>query len=144
MITGRDDVIDRVAGLEVGADDYIAKPFHLREILARIRSVLRRRQRNRRLPSPMVRRGWRGPASSRDGWSSPASGASWIRTAGEVPLTTGEFDLLLAFVTHPGRVLERDRLWICKGRTGPPTTAASTSRWPACGARSRPIRRTRH
>ena len=42
MLTGRDDVTDRVVGLEVGADDYIAKPFHLREVLARVRSVLRR------------------------------------------------------------------------------------------------------
>ena len=44
MLTGRDDVIDRIVGLEVGADDYIAKPFHLREVLARIRTILRRRQ----------------------------------------------------------------------------------------------------
>src|SRR6202140_829053 len=43
MLTGRDDVLDRVVGLEVGADDYIAKPFHLREVLARVKSVLRRR-----------------------------------------------------------------------------------------------------
>ena len=45
MLTGRDDVLDRVVGLEVGADDYIAKPFHLREVLARVKSVLRRRGR---------------------------------------------------------------------------------------------------
>lgn len=44
MLTGRSDVVDRVVGLEVGADDYIAKPFHLREVLARVRGVLRRRQ----------------------------------------------------------------------------------------------------
>ena len=46
MLTGRDDVLDRVVGLEVGADDYIAKPFHLREVLARVKSVLRRRGRS--------------------------------------------------------------------------------------------------
>jgi two-component system phosphate regulon response regulator OmpR len=44
MLTGRDDVLDRIIGLEVGADDYIAKPFHLREVLARVKSVLRRRE----------------------------------------------------------------------------------------------------
>src|SRR5271163_2642955 len=44
MLTGRDDVLDRIVGLEVGADDYIAKPFHLREVLARVKSVLRRRE----------------------------------------------------------------------------------------------------
>ena len=44
MVTGKDDVIDRVVGLEVGADDYITKPFHVREVIARIRSVLRRSQ----------------------------------------------------------------------------------------------------
>ena len=45
MLTGRDDVLDRIVGLEVGADDYISKPFHLREVLARVKSVLRRRGR---------------------------------------------------------------------------------------------------
>ena len=50
MLTGRDDVLDRIVGLEVGADDYIPKPFHLREVLARVKSVLRRRGRRRHHP----------------------------------------------------------------------------------------------
>ena len=115
MITGRDDVIDRVAGLEVGADDYIAKPFHLREVLARIRTVLRRRQPRRRRAASAEPAGE--VCASRAGWSSPPSGASSGPDGREVPLTTGEFDLLLAFATHAGRVLERDRLLdLVKGR----------------------------
>ena len=66
MLTGRDEVLDRVVGLEVGADDYVAKPFHLREVLARVKSLLRRR---RPAPDPAVR----GPESGEglirfDGW----------------------------------------------------------------------------
>ena len=51
MLTGRGEVLDRVVGLEVGADDYIAKPFHLREVLARVKSVLRRRKLVSEIPS---------------------------------------------------------------------------------------------
>ena len=116
IITGRDDVIDRVAGLEVGADDYVAKPFHLREVLARIRTVLRRvRPAADEAPKPPEA----GEAVLRfEGWTlEPAR----RRVAGpdgqEVPLTTSEFDLLQAFVNHAGRVLERDRLMdLVKGR----------------------------
>jgi two-component system phosphate regulon response regulator OmpR len=121
MITGRGDVIDCVAGLEIGADDYIAKPFHLREVLARVRSVLRRRVRP-------------GAASAADKSGSGSDDAGEVvrfegwtveptkrRVTGpdgvEVALTTGEFDLLLAFISHPGRVLDRDQLMeLVKGR----------------------------
>ena len=75
MVTGRADVIDKVVGLEVGADDYIAKPFNLREVLARVRTVLRRA----RPPGP-ARRGRADPRSSRAGRSSPPSAACGPRT----------------------------------------------------------------
>ena len=66
MLTGRDEVLDRVVGLEVGADDYIAKPFHLREVLARVKSLLRRR---RAAPEPTVRSSESGDGVIRfDGW----------------------------------------------------------------------------
>jgi two-component system, OmpR family, response regulator len=121
MVTGRNDVIDCVAGLEVGADDYIAKPFHLREVLARVRSVLRRRAR----PGPASAAGETGSGAGDggevfrfEGWTvEPARRRVTGSDGGEVALTTGEFDLLLAFVTHAGRVLERDRLMdLIKGR----------------------------
>jgi two-component system, OmpR family, response regulator len=115
MITGRDDVIDRVAGLEVGADDYIAKPFHLREVLARVRSVLRRRQPQ---SSAGVTVEPTGDMLRFEGWRIEPGKRRVVGPDGaEVPLTTGEFDLLLVFASHAGRVLERDRLLdLVKGR----------------------------
>lgn len=119
MVTGRGDVIDRVVGLEVGADDYVAKPFELREVLARVRTVLRRTR------SPELARGV-GPASAGpggevlrfEGWELDVGRRRATAPDGrEVALTTGEFDLLHAFATHPGRPLDRDRLLdLVKGR----------------------------
>lgn len=109
MLTGKGDLIDRVAGLEAGADDYIAKPFHLREVLARIRTVLRRG----RAPAPASQ------ATSPDaqetlvfqGWRLDLVRRELKRPMGEVvPLTTGEFEMLRVFAGHPNRVLTRDQL----------------------------------
>jgi DNA-binding response OmpR family regulator len=106
MITGRGDVIDRVAGLELGADDYIAKPFHLREVLARIRTVLRR--------APTAAPAGTAPAEPVfrfEGWTvEPTRRRVTAPDGGTIQLTTAEFDLLLAFVTHAGHVLNRDQL----------------------------------
>ena len=63
MLTGRDSVVDRVVGLEIGADDYVAKPFHLRELLARVKTVLRRLR-----PAPSPARGEDDAALCFDGW----------------------------------------------------------------------------
>lgn len=110
MLTGRADVVDRVVGLEVGADDYITKPFHLRELVARIKSVLRRLRAANALdmladadhaPPALKFATWRLDRRSRE---------LTAKDGRIVPLTTGEFDLLQAFVTNPGRVLDRDRL----------------------------------
>lgn len=116
MLTGKDDVIDRVAGLEAGADDYMAKPFHLREVLARIRTVLRRLPSQEPAASPaketssdiLVFQGWRLDLSRR----------ALSRPSGEtVPLTSSEFDLMKVFAFHPNRVLSRDQLMdLVKGR----------------------------
>jgi two-component system, OmpR family, response regulator len=110
IVSGRGDAVDKVVGLEVGADDYVTKPFDLRELLARVKAVLRR------LSPP--------PADAAPPPSTQAD-ARW-RFAGheltlaarrvtapggeELALTGGEFDLLLAFCRHPGRVLSRDFL----------------------------------
>lgn len=107
IMTSRDQLIDRVVGLEAGADDYLCKPVHPRELLARIRTVLRRGREVR-------------PAAA------DSEPEEVLRFEGfelyrlqrrligpdkrEVALTASEFDLLLAFVLHPGRPLERERL----------------------------------
>lgn len=110
ILTGKGEPIDRVIGLEVGADDYITKPFHLREVLARVRSVLRRTgarapQAAKAPPEDNAKRlqfaGWQLDLVSRELRS----------TDGDlVPLTTGEFNLLQAFANHPNRPLDRDQL----------------------------------
>jgi DNA-binding response OmpR family regulator len=106
MLTGRDDVVDRIIGIEIGADDYIAKPFHLREVHARLKSILRRRQPTEVRPVQ--------PADqviAFEGWSLNVSRRQLLDPEGhEVELTTGEFDMLAAFLNHAGRVLSRDFL----------------------------------
>ncbi len=107
ILTGRGETVDRIIGLEMGADDYLPKPFHLRELLARVKSVLRRVQ---------SRIGESGPQPARSrarfaGWSLDLSSRELTSPAGEeVRLTTGEFDLLAAFVGNANQVLSRDRL----------------------------------
>lgn len=106
MLTGRDDVIDRIVGLEVGADDYIAKPFHLREVLARVRSVLRRHQ------APVAKNGDETTENfCFDGWQLNVGRRQLFSADGsDIALTTGEFDMLCVLVTHAGRVLSRELL----------------------------------
>jgi two-component system, OmpR family, response regulator len=105
MLTGRGETVDRIIGLEMGADDYLSKPFHLRELLARVRSVLRRgTTRGEKSGAPRARikfAGWLLDLASRE-LTSPAGE--------DVRLTTGEFELLAAFVNHANQVLSRDRL----------------------------------
>jgi DNA-binding response OmpR family regulator len=102
MLTGKGDAIDRVVGLELGADDYLVKPFELRELLARIRAVLRR-------ITPASDRPVTGQRYAFDGWILHINQRSLKTTNGEErELTTGEFNLLEAFVKQPQRVLSRD------------------------------------
>jgi len=106
ILTGRGETVDRIIGLEMGADDYLPKPFHLRELLARVKSVLRRVSSRTQEKQPPVRSkarfaGWNLDLSTRE-LKSPAGS--------EVRLTTGEFDLLAAFVNNANQVLSRDRL----------------------------------
>ncbi len=112
MVTGKGDMVDRVVGLEVGADDYITKPFHLREVLARVRSVLRRYK----------------PTGTGEQTAAPQtpqthikySFASWTldltsrqltdEVGAERNLTTAEFNLLELFITRPHHTLSRDAI----------------------------------
>ena len=102
IITGFGQPVDRILGLELGADDYVAKPVDLRELLARIRSVLRRRS-----PRPADTP----EALSFEGWNIDPSARSLTAPGGAlVELTSGEFDLLMVFARQPNRVLSRDAI----------------------------------
>ena len=105
MITGQGDVIDRVVGLEMGADDYISKPFHPREVVARVRAVLRR------LDKPLD--GANDIENSErlrfEGWLLDSGKREVLGPdAAKRDLTTAEFNLLEAFARRPNRVLSRD------------------------------------
>ena len=106
MVTGASDVVDRVAGLEVGADDYVTKPFDLRELRARIKSVLRRVRERPAVTAPAASA--RVPVGA--GMLDLASRALYDATGAEVPLTAMEFDLLRVFIERPRQVLSRDQL----------------------------------
>ena len=101
MLTAKADEVDRIVGLEVGADDYLAKPFAPRELIARIRAVLRRTA-----EAPPERR----PGLAFGPFRVDLAAMALERDGQEVRLTSGEFALLRAFVLHPGRVLSRDWL----------------------------------
>ncbi len=102
MVTASSDTIDRVVGLESGADDYIAKPFEPRELLARVKSVLRRAS-GMQVEGPRVRIGRRVLDLNRRVLLDPSDGA-------EERLAASEFDLLKIFAEHPNRPLRRDWL----------------------------------
>ncbi|MDH0866601.1 response regulator transcription factor [Mitsuaria sp. GD03876] len=131
IVTGRGDAVDKVVGLEIGADDYVTKPFDLRELVARVKAVLRRMA---PAPAPDPASASATGAFGAPGAASPAGEFVHDLSAGrerlhfegwtvdiaarqvtgpdgdEVALTTGEFDLLHTFLLHPGRVLSRDFL----------------------------------
>jgi DNA-binding response OmpR family regulator len=116
MLTGRGDTIDRVVGLEVGADDYLAKPFELRELIARVRAVLRRTAAAEKPTSSS------GQRYHFEGWIFDIGRRSLTRETGEDrELTTSEFKLLEAFVKRPHRVLSRDDIMdLLKGQDWSP------------------------
>lgn len=107
LLTAMAEETDRIVGLEMGADDYVVKPFSPRELVARIKVVLRRMGRG-------------GGVKQRAPETGSYAFAGWVLKAGEralvdpdgvsVPLSTGEFNLMLAFSTHPHQVLSRDQL----------------------------------
>lgn len=108
MVTGKSDVIDRVVGLEIGADDYLTKPFHSRELLARINTVFRRSDGK---PTRLSNSSQGADTVFFDGWKVDISACQIYAPKGdEIRMTTYEFRLLSAFVTHPNRTLTRDQI----------------------------------
>ncbi|MDA8051901.1 MAG: response regulator [Rhodospirillales bacterium] len=118
MLTAKGEEVDRVIGLELGADDYLPKPFGSRELIARIRAVLRRSRSHaaeaRAAPKPQRYRF--------DRWVLNTETRELLRDDDvTVPLSTGEYDLLLAFVERPQRVLNREQLLdLARGRAAVP------------------------
>jgi two-component system OmpR family response regulator len=107
MLTAMADHTDRVVGLEIGADDYLTKPFDQRELLARVKAVLRRTAEMATAPTPSETR----PALCFAGWRLDVARRELRSADGALTLLSGgEFDLLLAFAEHPQRVLTRDQL----------------------------------
>ena len=108
MLTAMGELTDRIVGLEVGADDYVAKPFDARELLARVKAVLRRAG---TAPPPAEGPQYR-PVWRFAGWRLDLARRELRAEADDIliPLTSGEFELLLAFVEHAQRVLTRDQL----------------------------------
>ena len=115
MLTAKGEQVDRVIGLEMGADDYLSKPFGSRELIARIKAVLRRSQDTRAKDISEQRR----KSYHFDRWGLDTGTRALLRDDGvAVPLSTGEYDLLIALVERPQRVLNRDQLLdLARGRS---------------------------
>ena len=106
LLTAMSEETDRIVGLEMGADDYLTKPFNPRELLARIKAVLRRTTALPPQRSPMA-----GQCLTFEGWKLDVDRHQLVDPEGvEVSLSTAEYKLLLAFLEHAGRVLSRDQL----------------------------------
>ncbi len=103
MLSAQGDDVDRIVGLEIGADDYLAKPFNPRELLARIRAVLRRAAQDAGAEGQRALREF-GP------FVLDLDAHKLSRDGTEVALTSGEFDLLAVLSAHPNKVLDRDRI----------------------------------
>lgn len=110
MLTGRGDLVDRVLGLELGADDYLQKPFELRELLARMRAVLRRAQGPARPAVANCEPS--APAIQFQGWTVHVGSRKVVAPGGcEVGLTTTEFDILKLLSDRPGQTVSRQMLY---------------------------------
>ncbi|MBX7494828.1 response regulator [Qipengyuania sp. 6B39] len=104
LVTARGEAMDRIVGLEIGADDYVTKPFEPRELVARIRSVLRRAERPPATPDEELEYAF-------EGWTlDPLKRKLTDPEGATVPISTAEFRMLRAFCDHPRQVLDRDRL----------------------------------
>ncbi|MDX3195049.1 response regulator transcription factor [Streptomyces sp. MN03-5084-2B] len=137
FVTARDDELDRLLGLEIGADDYLTKPFSPRELAARVRTVLRRASGVAPAASVLTAGGARVDLTSRRAWAGDV----------EVSLTSTEFDLLTHLLRHPGQVLSRDQLlsavWGYAAAAGTRTVDVHVAQLRAKFGASSPIRTVR-
>ena len=107
LVTGRSDAVDRIVGLEMGADDYVTKPFELRELLVRVKNLLWRislAATATRVAEPLDDAVYFGP------WRFDIPRRQLSKDGVPVRLTKAEYEVLVAFVAHPGRVLSRERI----------------------------------
>jgi DNA-binding response OmpR family regulator len=136
MLTAKGDPMDRIVGLELGADDYLPKPFEPRELLARIRAVLRRRTESPATAAQVLRFG--SLEIDRDARVVTVAGAP-------CELTSYQFDLLVALAERAGRVLTRDQIMeAVRGASWKPSTVPSTCTWAASALPSKPTSRPRN
>jgi len=113
LVTGRTDAIDKIVGLEMGADDYVTKPFELRELLVRVRNLLWRISLTTEVNNELenVSKGERDADLCHFGsWSFDKSKRKLSQNGEHIKLTKAEYEILVAFIDHPERVLSRDRL----------------------------------
>jgi two-component system, OmpR family, phosphate regulon response regulator OmpR len=112
MLTARGDEVDRIIGLEMGADDYLPKPFNPRELLARINAVMRRHEH-----SPHMQQGANQETFNFGDFIFDAANRSLTKSGENITITSGEFALLKVFTEHPRQPLSRDRLMqLARGR----------------------------
>ncbi|MGB0682978.1 MAG: response regulator [Magnetovibrionaceae bacterium] len=118
MLTAMGEETDRIVGLEIGADDYLPKPFNPRELLARMKAVMRRVEQRPRIVGAEEA----GAVLSFDDWTLDRDSRRLLNPEGDhVHLSTGEYDLLVVLASHPGRVLSRDQLLdLARGRDAQP------------------------
>ncbi|MFF1615451.1 response regulator [Amycolatopsis sp. NPDC058278] len=137
FVTARDDELDRLLGLEIGADDYLTKPFSPRELAARVRTVLRRASGATPAAETFAVGGARVDVLSRRAWAGDV----------EISLTSTEFDLLTHLLRHPGQVLSRDQLlsavWGYAAAAGTRTVDVHVAQLRAKLGASSPIRTVR-
>ena len=108
MLTAKGDEVDRIVGLEMGADDYLPKPFNPRELLARINAILRRQDKSVTKTNNVIKFGM---------FEFDSTARSLKKNGKDIPITTGEYDLLRVFTDRPNQPLSRDQLMqLSKGK----------------------------
>ena len=110
LVTGRTDSIDKIVGLEMGADDYVTKPFELRELLVRVKNLLWRISAARHTPAKEDRKEESGQLIRFGEWTFDIQRRALSRNGEPVKLTKAEYELLVALSSHPNKVLSRERI----------------------------------
>ncbi|BCL69327.1 TorCAD operon transcriptional regulatory protein torR [Vibrio nigripulchritudo MADA3029] len=110
LVTGRTDSIDKIVGLEMGADDYVTKPFELRELLVRVKNLLWRISAARHVPARADQKEESGQLIRFGEWTFDIQRRALSKNGEPVKLTKAEYELLVALSSHPNKVLSRERI----------------------------------